>query len=94
MEKAKEVLGALEAELEAAMVKVPVTAVQVEVLMENKAAMLVRLREALHCMVEIDRAQKVVKVVAPEEDMAKAKEEVPSSFVCSICQKTFEKEMG
>ena len=36
MEKAKEVLNALEAELEAAMVKVPVTAVQVEVLMENK----------------------------------------------------------
>ena len=29
MEKAKEVLGALEAELEAAMVKIPVTAVQV-----------------------------------------------------------------
>ena len=80
MEKAKEVLGALEAELEAAMVKVPVTAVQVEVLMENKAAMLVRLREALHCMVEIDRAQKVVKVVAPEEDMAKAKEEVEKAL--------------
>ena len=36
MEKAKEVLNALEAELEAAMVKIPVTAVQVEVLMENK----------------------------------------------------------
>ena len=80
MEKAKEVLNALEAELEAAMVKVPVTAVQVEVLMENKAAMLVRLREALHCMVEIDRAQKVVKVVAPEEDMAKAKEEVEKAL--------------
>lgn len=28
------------------------------------------------------------------EAKAKAKEEVPSSFVCSICQKTFEKEMG
>ena len=28
-----------------------------QVLMENKAAMLVRLRETLHCMVEIDRAQ-------------------------------------
>ena len=80
VEKAKEVLNALEAELEAAMVKVPVTAVQVEVLMENKAAMLVRLREALHCMVEIDRAQKVVKVVAPEEDMAKAKEEVEKAL--------------
>ena len=80
MEKAKEVLNALEAELEAAMVKVPVTAVQVEVLMENKAAILVRLREALHCMVEIDRAQKVVKVVAPEEDMAKAKEEVEKAL--------------
>ena len=49
MEKAKEVLDALEAELEAAMVKVPVTAVQVEVLMENKAAMLVAARgAALH----------------------------------------------
>ena len=80
VEKAKEVLDALEAELEAAMVKVPVTAVQVEVLMENKAAMLVRLREALHCMVEIDRAQKVVKVVAPQEDMAKAKEEVEKAL--------------
>ena len=80
VEKAKEVLNALEAELEAAMVKVPVTAVQVEVLMENKAAMLVRLREALHCMVEIDRAQKVVKVVAPQEDMAKAKEEVEKAL--------------
>ena len=84
MEKAKEVLNALEAELEAAMVKVPVTAVQVEVLMENKAAMLVRLREALHCMVEIDRAQKVVKVVAPQEDMAKAKEEVEKALVAIV----------
>lgn len=80
MEKAKEVLDALQTELEATMVMVPVTAVQMEVLLENKAAMLVRLRDALHCMVEMDRAHKVVKIVAKEEDRAKAKEEVEKAL--------------
>ena len=80
VEKAKAALDALQAELEEAMVKVPVTAVQMEVLLENKAAMLVRLREALHCMVEVDRAHKVVKVVAEAEDRARAKEEVEKAL--------------
>ena len=70
VEKAREVLEAQEKELAGAMVEIPISGVQLDALMENKAAMLVALREEQKCMVELDRAKKVLKVVATEEQCA------------------------
>ena len=70
MERAREVLEAQEKELEAAMVEIPISGVQLDALMEDKAALLVALREEQKCMVELDRARKVLKVVATEEQRA------------------------
>ena len=70
MEKAREVLEAQEKELAGAMVEIAISGVQLDALMENKAALLVALREEQKCMVELDRAKKVLKVVATEAQRA------------------------
>ena len=70
VEKAREVLEAQEKELAGAMVEIAISGVQLDALMENKAALLVALREEQKCMVELDRAKKVLKVVATEAQRA------------------------